>query len=207
MLNELIRRYPELDASVNYIASALGVMIKCYERGGKLLLAGNGGSAMDCGHIVGELMKDFLIKRPLSDEEKAKMRERYPDIDDRVLDTLQRGLPAISLPEIVGFNSAFCNDSDPELVYAQGVLALGREADVLVAISTSGNSKNVLRAVEVAKGLGITVIGLTGNTGGRLAQLSDVCITVPECETYKIQELHIAVYHYLCAAIEKHFFG
>lgn len=207
MLNELIRRYPELDACSNDIASALDVMIDCYKKGGKLLLAGNGGSAMDCGHIVGELMKDFLIKRPLTDEQKAAMRERFPDIDEGMLDTLQRGLPAISLPSIVGFNSAFCNDSDSELVYAQGVLAMASERDVLVAISTSGNSKNVLRAAEVAKGLGVLVVGLSGKDGGKLSELSDVCITVPECETYKIQELHIAVYHYLCAAIEKHFFG
>ena len=207
MLQELIKRYPELTSSSDSISSALDVMIKCYEKGGKLLLAGNGGSAMDCGHIVGELMKDFLIKRPLTDEQREAMSRRYPKIDERVLGTLQRGLPAISLPEIVGFNSAFCNDSDPELVYAQGVLALGGGADVLVAISTSGNSRNVLRAAEVAKCLGLPVIGLTGNTGGKLSHISDVCITVPERETYKIQELHIAVYHYLCAAIEKHFFG
>ena len=207
MLNELIERYPSLAACREDIEAAKNALIDCYEKGGKLLLAGNGGSAADCEHIVGELMKDFLIKRPLLDEQKAGMRERYPEIDERMLDTLQRGLPAVSLPSIVGFNSAFCNDSDPELVYAQGVLALGGGADVLVAISTSGNSKNILRATEVAKGLGLPVIGLSGNTGGKLAQLSDVCITVPERETYKIQELHIAVYHYLCAAIEKHFFG
>ena len=207
MLEELMMRRPELRACEGDIASALDALIKCYEKGGKLLLCGNGGSAADCDHIVGELMKDFLVKRPLSEEKKEEMKARCATLSDSVLDTLQLGLPAISLPSVTGFNTAFCNDRDPELVYAQGVLALAREGDVLLAISTSGNARNVIRAVEVAKGLGVTVIGLSGKSGGTLHELADTCITVPEDETYKIQELHICVYHYLCAALEKHFFG
>lgn len=200
-------RRPELSACKGDIASALDALIKCYEKGGKLLLCGNGGSAADCDHIVGELMKDFLVKRPLSEEKREEMKARCATLSDSVLDTLQLGLPAISLPSVTGFNTAFCNDRDPELVYAQGVLALAREGDVLLAISTSGNARNVTRAVEVAKGLGVTVIGLSGRTGGALRLFADSSIVVPEDETYKIQELHICVYHYLCAALEKHFFG
>ena len=207
MINELLKRYPALSDSSESITLALEKIIGCFERGGKLLLCGNGGSAADCDHIVGELMKDFLIKRPLDGNLKEGMMRRSPRLNEAVLNNLQLGLPAISLPSITGFNTAFCNDRDPELVYAQGVLALAREEDVLIAISTSGNAKNVLHAAEVARGLGNTVIGLSGMTGGELKAVSDACICVPETETYKIQELHIAVYHYLCAEIEKYFFG
>ena len=207
MLKDLLDRYPSLSDSKDDIVRALELLIGCYEKDGKLLLCGNGGSAADCEHIVGELMKDFLLKRPLSGDLKEKMCERCSMIDKDVLDKLQCGLPAISLPSITGFNTAFCNDRDAELVYAQGVLSLGNKNDVLVAISTSGNAKNVLRAAEIAKGLGLRVLGLTGLSGGALRELCDVCVRVPESETYKIQELHIAVYHFLCAMVEKHFFG
>ena len=207
MWNDLIERHPSLGGCKDDVARALEIMTECYKNGGKILLCGNGGSAADCEHIVGELLKDFLIKRPLSDEMRADMRKRCPGISDETLDMLQLGLPAISLPSIVGFNTAFCNDRSAELVYAQGVMSLGKSGDVLVAISTSGNAKNVLRAAEVAKGLGLSLIGLTGMGGGALAPLCDAPIRVPECETYKIQELHIAVYHYLCAMVEKRFFG
>lgn len=135
------------------------------------------------------------------------MRERVPSITDEMLDCLQRGLPAISLPSIIGFGTAFSNDRDAQLVYAQGVLTLANEADVLLAISTSGNAANVIYAAEVAGGLGLPVIGLTGGSGGKLSSLCDACICVPESETYKVQELHISVYHYLCAALEGYFFA
>lgn len=207
MLKELLNRRPELAECKESIAAALGAIIQCYERGGKLLLCGNGGSAADCDHIVGELMKGFLLKRPIDDGMKAKMRERFSGLDESVLSKLQRGLPAISLPSVSGFNTAFCNDVDAELVYAQSVLALSEERDVLLAISTSGNSKNVVRAVEVARGLGLSVIGLSGKSGGALSAICDVCVAVPETETYKVQELHLSVYHYLCAEVEKHFFS
>lgn len=207
MWNDLIERRPELAVCEQEIKHALDIIIKCYERGGKLLLCGNGGSAADCEHIVGELMKDFLVWRPLSEQERAQMRERVPSITDEMLDCLQRGLPAISLPSIIGFGTAFSNDRDAQLVYAQGVLTLANEADVLLAISTSGNAANVIYAAEVARGLGLPVIGLTGGSGGKLSSLCDACICVPEQETYKVQELHISVYHYLCAALEGYFFA
>lgn len=206
MLNELLTRYPQLDVCKQDITAATEALIACYEKGGKVLLCGNGGSCADCDHIVGELMKGFLKMRPLSDEKKAQMQQRCPMADDALLAKLQGGLPAVSLPSIAALNTAFCNDVDPELIYAQSVLALGKPGDVLIALSTSGNAKNVFAAVKVARALGLTVIGLTGKTGGKLREHADIAVCVPECETFKIQELHLPVYHYVCAAVEEHFF-
>lgn len=207
MINELIERYPQLKNCKDDILSAEERLIECYEKGGKVLLCGNGGSCADCDHIVGELMKGFLKKRPLSEEKKAQMKNKTPLADDELLCKLQGGLPTISLPSYTALNSAFCNDVDADLIYAQALFGLGTENDVLIAISTSGNSKNVFEAVKVAKALGVTVIALTGNTGGKLKENADVCITAPEKETFKIQELHLPIYHYLCAAVEEHFFN
>lgn len=207
MLNELLKRYPVLKDCKDDIIAARDTIIKCYESGGKLLLCGNGGSCADCDHIVGELMKGFLRKRPLSENQKQQMRNNCAFINDDVLDKLQNALPAISLPNIAALNSAFCNDVDPELIYAQSLMSLGKENDVLVSISTSGNSKNVFAASTVAKSLGIKVIGLTGGTGGKLKEIVDICVTVPEKETYKIQELHLPVYHYICASVEEYFYN
>ena len=206
MLQELLNRYPQLRECAEGLEAASAALIDCYRHGGKLLLCGNGGSCADCDHIVGELMKGFLKKRPLDRDQKAEMLRKSPLLDSRVLDQLQKGLPAVALPSIAALNSAFCNDVDPELAYAQSVLALGREGDVLIAISTSGNAKNVSAAVKVAKGMGMTVIGLTGKTGGQLGEIADICIRVPETQTYKVQELHLPVYHFLCAAVEAYFF-
>ncbi len=206
MITELLNRYPALGVCKEEIEKAEKAIIDCYENGGKLLLCGNGGSCADCEHIVGELMKGFLKKRPLSESQKAEMKENCDLLEDELLDKLQGGLPAIAIPSISALNSAFCNDVDPELVYAQPLMALAREHDILVGISTSGNSKNVYGAVKVAKALGIKVLGLTGQTGGKLKEAADICICVPETETFKIQELHLPTYHYLCAAVEAHFF-
>lgn len=206
MINELIERYPSLAVCRGDIEAAKDVLIDCYEKGGKLLLCGNGGSSADCDHIVGELMKGFMKKRRLDEKSKAQMKENFSKIDDKILNGLQGGLPAISLPSACALNSAFCNDEDPELVFAQGVFALGKKNDVLVAISTSGNSCNVVAAAKVAKAIGMTVVGLAGQSGGELVKISDVCICVPECETYKVQELHLPIYHFLCAEVEKRFF-
>ena len=206
MLNELITRYPVLKDCEIEIIAAKDAIIECYKKGGKVLLCGNGGSCADCDHIVGELMKGFLKKRPLSEEKKAKMKANCPLVDDEILVKLQEALPAIALPSITALNSAFCNDVDPELIYAQSLMSLGRENDILIGISTSGNSKNVYGAVKVAKALGVKVIGLSGNTGGKLKETADICICVPETETFKIQELHLPVYHYLCASVEEEFF-
>lgn len=207
MLENLILRYPMLALCENDIKCALKAVIECYEKGGKLLLCGNGGSSADCDHITGELMKGFFCKRPLSEEKKLMMRKNCHEIDAQILDKLQSGLPALSLPSMTALNTAFSNDVDSSLVYAQSLLALANEADVLIAISTSGNAQNVTFAAMTAKALGVKVIGLTGESGGRLFDLADICIRVPGSETYKIQELHLPVYHYLCAEVEKHFFA
>ena len=207
MLNELLSRYPELSACKEDIENAVTTIIKAYENGGKLLLCGNGGSCADCDHIVGELMKGFLKKRPLSDEKKAEMKKNCDLLDDETLSKLQGGVPAIALPSITALNSAYCNDVDPELMYAQTLMSLANENDILIAISTSGNSKNVFGAVKVAKALGIKVIGLTGNSGGKIKGIADICICAPETETFKIQELHMPIYHYICAKVEEYFWS
>lgn len=206
MLNELIERYPVLDEIKEDIAKATEEMIACYENGGKVLLCGNGGSSADCDHIAGELMKGFLKKRPLSATKKEELITKIPALSDELLSKLQCGLPAVSLPSMTAPNSAFANDVDADLIYAQGVLSLGKSGDILIAISTSGNSKNVCAAAKIAKATGCKVIGLTGYKGGELKEYADVCICVPESETFKIQELHLPVYHCICAMIEEYFF-
>lgn len=206
MINELISRYPVLQSSKEDILSAKQAIIACYENGGKLILCGNGGSAADCDHIVGELMKGFLKKRPLSDEKKAQMKQNCNLVDDELLSKLQGALPAISLPSITAFNTALCNDTDPKLIYAQSLMSLAEKGDILIAISTSGNSGNIFAAAKVAKALGVKVIALTGEDGGKLKDLADISICAGETETFKIQELHLPIYHYLCAAVENHFF-
>ena len=135
------------------------------------------------------------------------MHAKCPELDDQTLSHLQCGLPALSLCSLTALNTAFCNDVDPNLIYAQGVLGMGASGDVLICMSTSGNAPNVAHAAQVAKALGITVIGLTGANGGKLRQIADVCICVPETKTFQVQELHLPVYHYLCAATEAHFFA
>lgn len=206
MLKELLNRYPSLTACEAELKAAAQALIRCYEAGGKVLTCGNGGSCADADHIVGELMKGFLKKRPLSDAQKQAMKANCPELEDEVLEKLQCGLPALSLCCLNALNTAFCNDVEPELIYAQSVLGLGKAGDIFIGMSTSGNAKNVFAAAKTAKALGLTVIGLTGMGGGKLSQVADICIRVPETETFKIQELHLPVYHYLCAAVEDHFY-
>ncbi len=206
MSNELFNRFPTLLSIKNNLENTTNAIIDCFEKGGKLLICGNGGSCADADHIVGELMKGFLKKRPVPYELKQEMQKNNPQIKDDILDKLQMGLPAIALPSFTALNSAFCNDVDPELIYAQALMGLGNKNDILLCISTSGNSKNVFAAAEVGKALGLKIIGLTGANGGKLNEISDICITVPETETFKVQELHLPVYHYLCAEIEEYFF-
>ncbi len=202
-MKELLERYSVLECCAADIRLAIDRINAVFKNGGKLLLCGNGGSASDCEHIVGELMKGFLSKRPLSDRKKQTMLQNNPALSADTLEKLQSGVPAISLPSFIGLNSAFCNDVDAELVYAQSVLNFAKPGDALLCISTSGNSKNCVAAAQVAKGLGIEVIALTGATGGKLKEVADVCIRVPETETYQVQELHLPVYHYMCIEIEK----
>lgn len=206
MLNDLIKRYPALRVVKTEIEQTVNEIIVCYENGGKVLLCGNGGSAADCEHIAGELLKGFLKRRELSNEKKEQMKNNMPCIDDEILSKLHSGFAAVSLPSMSAFNSAFCNDVEPELVYAQAVLSLAEENDVLIAISTSGNSENICNAVKVAKAIGCKAVGLSGHNGGNLKALSDICICVPEKETFKIQELHLPVYHCICAMVEAYFY-
>ena len=196
-MENLLKRYPELIHCKQAIEDALKLIIDTYKKGGKVLVCGNGGSAADSEHIVGELMKGFISKRPILDER----------IPEELRKDLQGALPAISLPSQSAILSAYINDVEPDMMYAQLVFGYAKENDLLIGLSTSGNSKNVVNAVKVAKAMGAKTLAFTGKTGGKLMEISDVTINVPECETYKIQEYHLPVYHYLCATTEKYFFG
>ena len=206
-MEELLTRYPALKCCAEEIGKTTEILISGFKAGNKLMLCGNGGSCADCEHITGELMKGFLSRRPISPEKKAEMKKLNPDIGEDVLSKLQLAVPAIPLPSLTGLNSAFCNDVDPSLVYAQELMGLGTPGDMLLCISTSGNSANCVAAAEVGKALGLTVIALTGAKGGLLKEKADICICVPETETFKVQELHLPVYHYLCAKAEFELFG
>ena len=192
MLKELLERYPQLKECEEQIKSAMELIRDTYKNGGKVLVCGNGGSCSDSEHIVGELMKGFKLMRPVTDE-------RIPE-DLRC--GLQCALPAISLPSQTGILSAFINDVDPEMMYAQLVYGYATEKDLLIGLSTSGNSKNVVNAARIAKAVGAKAMAMTGKKESKLSEICDACIRVPETETYKIQELHLPVYHYLCAQIE-----
>lgn len=206
IFKELMDRYPALKAVGGDILEVYGILEKCYERGGRLLIAGNGGSCADAEHIVGELMKGFVKHRNLEAELQDKLRAEDEENGARLAECLQRGLPAIALNGHPGLSTAFANDVDADMVYAQQVCGYGEEGDVFLGISTSGNAKNIDYAVTVAKAKGMKVIGLTGKDGGKLAQYADKAIIVPEQETYKIQELHLPIYHTLCLMLEEHFF-
>ena len=206
-LDELISRYPVLAPVKADIRTAYETLKECYERGGKLLIAGNGGSCADSEHIVGELMKGFCLPRTLSDVQQARLRAACPDFAEHCIAGLQKALPAVSLVSETALLTAFANDQSADLVFAQQVLGQGRAGDVLLAISTSGNSQNVLYAAGVARAMDLRVVGLTGRTGGRLAALCDSCIRVPADQAYLVQEYHLPVYHTICLALEQEFFG
>lgn len=201
-LEELILRYPKLTGCRAEIAGSAALLIRAFEGGNRLYTCGNGGSAADADHIVGELMKGFLKKRPLPAERLAAFGENAEGIGRH----LALGLPAVSLHSQAALLTAFLNDEDPRLVFAQVLYALGRAGDVLLAISTSGSSANVLAAAKTAKALRMHVITLTGQKECPLDAVSDLAIHVGESETYRTQELHLPVYHWLCAATEEHFF-
>lgn len=206
IFHTLLAHYPNLAECADAIRTAFGAMKISFQSGGKLLLCGNGGSAADCEHIAGELMKGFLLKRPLPDDKKQAFLSQGED--GRLLAmNLQSALPCIPLTGATALTTAFANDVDPKLVFAQQVYGYGRPGDVLLAISTSGNAQNVAYAVRTAKAIGMTTIGLTGSGGGMLYELCDHTIRVPEKETYRIQEYHLPVYHALCAMLEAEFFG
>jgi D-sedoheptulose 7-phosphate isomerase len=201
-IEELVARRPELAAMAGDIRAACALLVGRFEAGGKLLACGNGGSAADAEHVVGELMKGFALRRPIGPGLRAKLLGVDAAMGGRLAASLQSALPAIALTGHPSLSSAFANDVDPVLVFAQQVLGYGRPGDILMAISTSGRAANVLHAAVAARALGLAVIGLTGEGGGALAALCDICLAVPERETWKAQELHQSVYHAICLAAE-----
>lgn len=202
----LLERYPSLAVVKNDIIAAYLIMEENYENGGKLLIAGNGGSAADAEHIVGELMKGFKMSRKLKNDFAQKLIEEHQSLGTVLAENLQGALPAIALNGHLALSTAYMNDCEPLLCFAQQVNGYGEVGDVFFGISTSGNSKNILYAATTAHAKGMKVVGLTGAKDSELAQMSDVCIKVPQTETYMIQELHLPVYHCLCLMIEDKFF-
>jgi D-sedoheptulose 7-phosphate isomerase len=203
----LFERYPALQACEKELGSALDLLVTSYRAGNKLLVCGNGGSAADSGHLVAELMKGFLKRRPISPTHAAQIEAADKTDGMAIALRLQGALPAISLAAPVSLTSAIANDIDFEMIFAQQVYGLGRPGDVLLGISTSGNSRNVSNAVIVAKALGLRTIVLTGQSGGILAPLADVSINVPADKIAEIQELHLPVYHWLSTELEEAFFA
>ena len=206
-IDKLLKRYPVLESCRKDVINAYLIMEECYEHDGKLLIAGNGGSAADSEHIAGELMKRFKSPRPVPQEFAEKLKAIDPVRGEELAKNLERGLMAIPLVAHEALSTAYINDVDGLGVFAQQLYGFGRPGDVFLGISTSGNSKNVMSATVVARALGMKVIGLTGAKGGELAQVADVAVKVPETETYIIQELHLPVYHCWCLMLEDRFFG
>ncbi len=203
----LISRYPVLGEVKQDIINAYLIMEECYEHDGKMLIAGNGGSAADAEHIAGELMKRFKTPRPVTEEFADKLRSIDSIRGENLARNLERSLMAIPLVAHEALTTAYINDVDGLGVFAQQLFGFGRAGDVFLGISTSGNSKNIMSATVVARALGIKVIGLTGESGGEIAKVADVCVKVPESETYIIQEYHLPIYHCWCLMLEEKFFG
>lgn len=198
-LQHAIERHPALVACVDSINAAFEALKKSYSNNGQLLICGNGGSAADSDHIAGELLKGFDSGRPLTHEWKQKL-------GDELASKLHGALPTLPLPNFKGLLTAWNNDCDPYYAFAQLTWGLGRKGDVLLAISTSGNSQNILHAIKVAKAKEMVVIGLTGESGGKMKGLVDICICAPATWTPDIQEFHLPIYHVLCLMLEDHFF-
>lgn len=207
ILDTLIQRYPELDSLKAEINKASDALIACYEKGNKILVCGNGGSCSDSDHIVGELMKGFENMRPVNQTMKSDLMEIAGERGAYLAGKLQQALPAISLTAHSALTTAVANDTDASLIFAQQVMGYGNEGDILLGISSSGNSQNVIDALITAKAKGMTVIGLTGETGGKMKAFCDILIRVPGRRTAFVQELHLPVYHTLCLMVENHFFG
>lgn len=201
--DELLRRYPVMECISDRLTEAADILVASFASGGKLLVCGNGGSSADSDHIAGELMKSFMLKRPLPPELHQRLSAADPEWGPRLAGSLQRGLPAIALTRHTAMMTAWANDEDEVLVYAQQVAGYGRPGDVFLGISTSGNAKNVLAAAVTAKAMGLYVIGLTGEGGGKLAAYCDVCLEAPGKIVYHVQELHLPIYHFLCLAAER----
>ena len=198
-IDHLCQRLPSLENCRDSIQQATDLLIQSFQQGNKLLLCGNGGSAADCEHIAGELIKRFSAPRPLPSELSGLL-------GTELAQNLHGGLPALSLPSMIGFHTAFANDDDPAYAFAQQVIAFGKTGDVLLAISTSGNSQNLIHAVHAAKALGLKTIALTGENGGKLAPLCDLAILAPASDTPRVQELHLPIYHSICTVVENTLF-
>lgn len=207
ILGSLFFTYPNLYGCDEGIRDAIKSILQCHMAGKKLLICGNGGSASDTEHIVGELMKGFLLPRIIPQDMKSQLQEKYPDHAEYLIGTLQESVKAISLVSQSALMTAFSNDQGADAVFAQQVYGYGESGDILIAISTSGNSKNVIYATEIAKLKGMKVILLSGESGGRLKRLCDINIRVPTNETYRIQEYHLPIYHCICACVENELFG
>ena len=206
-IEELLTRYPSLEVCRKDIREAYGILESAYASGGKLLVVGNGGSAADAEHIVGELMKGFLLPRRVKEEYTQALTAADAELGGVLAERLQGALPAIALTGHPALSTAYMNDCDPLLCFAQQVNGYGCRGDVLLALSTSGQSRNILFAVTAARAKGIKVIGMTGSAESQLSARADVCIRVPEQETYRVQEQHLPIYHCLCMMLEAHFFG
>ena len=205
-LDELIERFPVLEPVRGSVEEAYEILRQCFALGHKLLAAGNGGSAADSEHIVGELMKGFVKRRQMPEDMAQRLIDMDPEAGGKLAQSLQGALPAMALSGHPALSTAFLNDVDGELAYAQQVWGYGQEGDVFLGISTSGNAANIYYALVAAKAKGMKVIGLTGRDGGRLAEHADAAVIVPEEETFKIQELHLPIYHGLCLMLEEYFF-
>lgn len=203
----LVERYPSLESVKNDIVAAYLLLEESYENGGKLLVAGNGGSAADAEHIVGELMKGFKLSRKPETDFAERLVAENQELGSVLAENLQGALPAIALDGHPALSTAYMNDCEPLLCFAQQVNGYGKSGDVFLGISTSGNSKNVLYAATTAHAKGMKVIGLTGAKDSKLKDMSDVCIKAPQTETYMIQELHLPIYHCLCLMLENRFFA
>lgn len=202
----LVERYPSLAPIKDDIVAAYLLLAESYQNGGKLLIAGNGGSAADAEHMVGELMKSFKLRRKVENDFAQKLIAEDQELGKVLAENLQGALPAIALDGHLSLSTAYMNDCEPLLCFAQQVNGFGRPGDVFVGISTSGNSKNVLYAAVAARAKGMKVLGLTGANDSKLKELSDVCIQVPQTETYMVQELYLPIYHCLCLMLEDKFF-
>ncbi|MHC1724263.1 MAG: SIS domain-containing protein [Aminipila sp.] len=207
IIKNLIIKYPILEKLEVSLLQAFLELKACYKNGGKVLTCGNGGSASDSLHIVGELMKNFVKDRKIDQKLQNDLESLFPDEAEFYTKNLQGCFPALSLVNEVSLLTAYSNDNIADLAFAQQIVGYGKKQDVLIAISTSGNSKNIIHAAKISKAIGIKVISLTGESGGELKNLSDVCINVPSNITYEIQELHLPIYHALCLALEHEFFG
>ena len=206
ILCELWERVPVLNNTLGSVRVMFDALYNSYAGGGRLYLCGNGGSASDCEHIAGELLKNFRLRRSISTQYREKLL-RFGETGARLAEKLEGSLPVVSLCGHPAFTTAFANDKDPQLSFAQQVSALGRADDVLLTLSTSGNSENCVLAAVAAKAKGMRVLFLGGGSDGKLKEIADVSVIVPEKETFKVQELHLPVYHCLCAMLENEFFG